>query len=176
MQPSSPPATSPTVPAAQLRFSSCLRLKSYACPASIQFETTFPALTRAHRAFWARLMRLRAEADSIRLRPAPLREGAERFNPTKPLITSSNFSTRNLACLYSSCICWSAFSRFDADYPANGIVQTLARSVSDLKLACFWNFRTRPGSARSLGIDLDVAPIVKRYEEPTPLVRFRRCG
>jgi hypothetical protein len=56
----------------------------------------------------------------------------------------------------------------DADYLACGIVQTLAHSVSDLKLACFWNFRTRPEGAGRLAIDLDVAPIVKRYEEPTP--------
>jgi len=56
----------------------------------------------------------------------------------------------------------------DADYLANGIVHTLRHFVSDLKLACFWNFRTRPESADRLTIDLDVAPIVKRYEEPTP--------
>lgn len=56
----------------------------------------------------------------------------------------------------------------DADYLANGIVRTLAPKVLDLKFACFWNFRTRPESARALGLDLDVAPIVKRYEEPTP--------
>lgn len=56
----------------------------------------------------------------------------------------------------------------DADYLANGMVRKLVHSVADLKLACFWNFRTRPETARQLEIDLDVAPIVKRYEEPTP--------
>jgi hypothetical protein len=46
-------------------------------------ETTFRPLTLAHRAFCAMLIRLRAETDSVRLRPAPLGEGAEPFNPTK---------------------------------------------------------------------------------------------
>jgi hypothetical protein len=46
-------------------------------------ETTFRPLTLAHRAFCAMLIRLRAETDSVRLRPAPLREGAEPFKPTK---------------------------------------------------------------------------------------------
>jgi hypothetical protein len=55
----------------------------------------------------------------------------------------------------------------DADYLANGIVQALTYSVKDLKFACLWNFRTRPRGVTGLGIDLDVAPIVKRYEEPT---------
>jgi len=81
-------------------------------------ETTFRALTLAHRAFWARLMRLRAEADMVRLCRAPLREGEKLFNPTKPRITSSNFSTRNCACLRSSRISWSAFSRSNIVTPS----------------------------------------------------------
>jgi len=58
----------------------------------------------------------------------------------------------------------------DADYLANGIVQALTYSVKDLKLTCLWNFRTRPQGIESLEIDLDVAPIIKRYEEPTAKV------
>jgi hypothetical protein len=56
----------------------------------------------------------------------------------------------------------------DADYLASGIVRGLGASVWDLKLACFWNFRTRPRGANKIGLDLDVAPIIMRYEEPTP--------
>ena len=58
----------------------------------------------------------------------------------------------------------------DADYLANGIVQALTFLVKDLKFACLWNFRTGPRNVKSLGIDLDVAPIIKRYEEPSAKV------
>ena len=90
-------------------------------PRFAAIETTFPALTLAHRAFCARLIRLRAETDMVRLRRAPLPADAEPFSPTKRRITSSNFSTRNSACLCSSRICWSAFCRFDIVTPS-GIV------------------------------------------------------
>jgi hypothetical protein len=56
----------------------------------------------------------------------------------------------------------------DADYLAKGIFGTLGNSVCELNLACLWNFRTHPRTAHNLNIDLDVAPIIKRYEEPTP--------
>jgi len=102
-------------------------------PSFDAIETTFCALTLAHRAFWARLMRLRAEADMVRLCRAPLREGERLFNPTKPRITSSNFSTRNCACLRSSRISWSAFSRFNIVTPSVFDSRLIVSEGSDLR-------------------------------------------
>jgi uracil phosphoribosyltransferase len=50
----------------------------------------------------------------------------------------------------------------DADFLAQGLLAELSLSLADLKLACFWNLRSSP-----LGVDLDVAPIIRRYEEPS---------
>jgi hypothetical protein len=55
----------------------------------------------------------------------------------------------------------------DADSLAQGLFDELSSTTGDLKLACFWNLRTRPATKHDQTIDLDVAPIVRRYEEPS---------
>jgi uracil phosphoribosyltransferase len=50
----------------------------------------------------------------------------------------------------------------DADFLAEGLLAELSLSLEDLRLACFWNLRSSPS-----GVDSDVAPIIRRYEEPS---------
>ncbi|WP_019501297.1 hypothetical protein [Pseudanabaena sp. PCC 6802] len=51
----------------------------------------------------------------------------------------------------------------DADFLAKGMLSKLETSLAKVTLACFWNQRFAP-----FGIsDLQVAPILKRYLEPT---------
>jgi len=51
----------------------------------------------------------------------------------------------------------------DADFLAKGILNKLEESLASVKLACFWNQRFAPFELSNL----QVAPIVKRYLEPT---------
>jgi hypothetical protein len=55
----------------------------------------------------------------------------------------------------------------DADFLAVGLLKALSSSVKELGFACFWHHRSRPDVPKDTDLDLDVAPIVKRYEEPT---------
>jgi len=55
----------------------------------------------------------------------------------------------------------------DADFLVQGLLDELTSHIPELRLACFWNLRTRPSTKHPIGIDLDVAPIVRRYEEPS---------
>jgi hypothetical protein len=51
----------------------------------------------------------------------------------------------------------------DADFLAKGILNSLGTRLNSVGFACFWNQRSTPfGMA-----DLTVAPIIKRYQEPT---------
>lgn len=51
----------------------------------------------------------------------------------------------------------------DADFLAKGILRQLESNIAKVTLACFWNKRFKP-----FGIsDLQVAPILKRYLEPS---------
>ena len=55
----------------------------------------------------------------------------------------------------------------DADFLAKGVLQELDRlNYRSVFLACFWNDRQR------IGADIDVAPIFRRYVEPTDGVDF----
>ena len=52
----------------------------------------------------------------------------------------------------------------DADFLAKGIILQLENHFSNIGYACFWNKRFSP-----FGIsDLKVAPILKKYQEPSP--------
>jgi hypothetical protein len=54
----------------------------------------------------------------------------------------------------------------DADSLARGVLDALAtREGPAVRVACFWNARKRVSGARS-GVQLDLAPIVRRYVEP----------
>jgi hypothetical protein len=55
----------------------------------------------------------------------------------------------------------------DADFIAAGILEALSPSVDQLSFACFWHHRSRPRLSWGSDLDLDVAPIIKRYEEPS---------
>ncbi|BDA68794.1 hypothetical protein CAL7716_029600 [Calothrix sp. PCC 7716] len=51
----------------------------------------------------------------------------------------------------------------DADFLAKGILTSLENRLSKLAFACFWNKRFSPFEIE----DLKVAPILKKYQEPT---------
>lgn len=51
----------------------------------------------------------------------------------------------------------------DADFLAKGILTSLENRLSKLAFACFWNQRFSPFEIE----DLKVAPILKKYQEPT---------
>lgn len=51
----------------------------------------------------------------------------------------------------------------DADYLAKGVLSRLETHYHDISFACFWNKRFSPFDIP----DLQVAPILKKYQEPT---------
>jgi len=51
----------------------------------------------------------------------------------------------------------------DADYLAKGVLSRLETRYHDISFACFWNQRFSPFDIP----DLQVAPILKKYQEPT---------
>ena len=51
----------------------------------------------------------------------------------------------------------------DADYLAKGVLSGLETRYHDISFACFWNQRFSPFDIS----DLQVAPILKKYQEPT---------
>jgi hypothetical protein len=51
----------------------------------------------------------------------------------------------------------------DADFLAKGILDSLENQVESLAFACFWNERFSPFEIK----DLKVAPIIKKYQEPS---------
>jgi hypothetical protein len=51
----------------------------------------------------------------------------------------------------------------DADYLAKGVLSRLETHYHDISFACFWNQRFSPFDIP----DLQVAPILKKYQEPT---------
>lgn len=51
----------------------------------------------------------------------------------------------------------------DADYLAKGVLSGLETRYHDISFACFWNERFSPFNIP----DLQVAPILKKYQEPT---------
>ncbi len=51
----------------------------------------------------------------------------------------------------------------DADYLAQGVLSGLETRYHDISFACFWNQRFSPFDIP----DLQVAPILKKYQEPT---------
>jgi len=51
----------------------------------------------------------------------------------------------------------------DADYLAKGVLSRLETHYHDISFACFWNQRFSPFKIP----DLQVAPILKKYQEPT---------
>ncbi|AFZ51321.1 hypothetical protein [Dactylococcopsis salina] len=51
----------------------------------------------------------------------------------------------------------------DADYLAKGVLSRLETCYQDISFACFWNQRFSPFDIP----DLQVAPILKKYQEPT---------
>ncbi len=51
----------------------------------------------------------------------------------------------------------------DADFLAKGILDRLENQVKSLAFACFWNERFSPFEIK----DLKVAPIIKKYQEPS---------
>ncbi|MGL6344218.1 MAG: hypothetical protein ACRC80_34370 [Waterburya sp.] len=51
----------------------------------------------------------------------------------------------------------------DADFLAKGILDCLENQVESLAFACFWNQRFSPFEIE----DLKVAPIIKKYQEPS---------
>jgi hypothetical protein len=54
----------------------------------------------------------------------------------------------------------------DADFLAKGMLSSLEKKLSKLAFACFWNQRFSPFEIE----DLKVAPILKKYQEPTEKV------
>jgi hypothetical protein len=55
----------------------------------------------------------------------------------------------------------------DADFIAAGVMDALTPTVKELSFACYWHRRGRYGAAEQISLDLDVAPVIKRYEEIT---------
>ena len=51
----------------------------------------------------------------------------------------------------------------DADFLAQGILSRIEKSLDSVAFACFWNQRFSPFNV----VDLKVAPILKKYQEPT---------
>lgn len=51
----------------------------------------------------------------------------------------------------------------DADFLAKGILDRLEAQLKSIAFACFWNQRFSPFGV----IDLQIAPILKKYQEPT---------
>lgn len=51
----------------------------------------------------------------------------------------------------------------DADYLAKGVLSRLETCYHDISFACFWNQRFSPFDVP----DLKIAPILKKYQEPT---------
>ncbi|MUG94369.1 hypothetical protein F7734_19105 [Scytonema sp. UIC 10036] len=51
----------------------------------------------------------------------------------------------------------------DADFLAKGMLSSLEKHLSKISFACFWNERFSPFEIE----DLKVAPILKKYQEPT---------
>jgi hypothetical protein len=52
----------------------------------------------------------------------------------------------------------------DADFLAKGMLLSLEKHLSKISFACFWNQRFSPFEIE----ELKVAPILKKYQEPTP--------
>jgi hypothetical protein len=55
----------------------------------------------------------------------------------------------------------------DADFVAAGLLESLRSHVKRLNFACFWHRRAHPDLNPRNKLSFDVAPVVKRYEEPT---------
>lgn len=51
----------------------------------------------------------------------------------------------------------------DADFLATGILNRLEEQIKSIAFACFWNQRFSPFEVE----DLQIAPILKKYQEPT---------
>jgi hypothetical protein len=90
-----------------------------ALPADFTAEPDAPRV-RAHRAFCAWAMRLRANAETTRFGRTPLLPPADPLAPDKSSrteIAESNFSNCNCACWRSSRSCWSAILKLDIGPP-----------------------------------------------------------